>query len=80
MAFVLKYLESKGRTSRTAEINRLVRGCTGVRRTTGQHPGGMIVVPEGHDIHEFTCATSLPMMANRESLPHILITMLLANN
>ena len=52
--FVLKYLESKGRTSRTAEINRLVRGCTGVRRTTGQHPGGMIVVPEGHDIHEFT--------------------------
>ncbi|HHV94615.1 MAG TPA: PolC-type DNA polymerase III [Firmicutes bacterium] len=52
--FVCKYLESKGRTARTAEINRLVRGCTGVRRTTGQHPGGMIVVPEGRDINEFS--------------------------
>ena len=52
--FVRKYLESKGETARTAEINRLVRGCTGVRRTTGQHPGGMIVVPQGHDISEFT--------------------------
>ncbi|NMB11111.1 MAG: PolC-type DNA polymerase III [Firmicutes bacterium] len=52
--FVRKYLESKGRTARMPEINRLVRGCTGVRRTTGQHPGGMIVVPQGHDINEFT--------------------------
>jgi DNA polymerase-3 subunit alpha (Gram-positive type) len=52
--FVRKYLESKGKTARSAEINRLVRGCTGVRRTTGQHPGGMIVVPQGHDINEFT--------------------------
>ncbi len=52
--FVLKYLESKGQTPRSAEVNRLVRGCSGVRRTTGQHPGGMIVVPEGHDINEFT--------------------------
>lgn len=52
--FVRKYFEAKGKTPRTAEINRLVRGCTGVRRTTGQHPGGMIVVPQGHDITEFT--------------------------
>ena len=52
--FVVKYLESRGETLRSAEINRLVRGCSGVRRTTGQHPGGMIVVPEGHDITEFT--------------------------
>ncbi|NLY51446.1 MAG: PolC-type DNA polymerase III [Firmicutes bacterium] len=52
--FVCKYLESKGQTARTAEINRLVKGCTGVRRTTGQHPGGMIVVPEGRDINEFS--------------------------
>ncbi|NLY30104.1 MAG: PolC-type DNA polymerase III [Firmicutes bacterium] len=52
--FVCKYLESKGQTVRTAEINRLVKGCTGVRRTTGQHPGGMIVVPEGRDINEFS--------------------------
>ncbi|NLK08845.1 MAG: PolC-type DNA polymerase III [Firmicutes bacterium] len=52
--FIMKYLEDKGDTLRTAEINRLVRGCSGVRRTTGQHPGGMIVVPEGHEITEFT--------------------------
>ncbi len=52
--FVCQYLESKGLTARTAEINRLVRGCTGVRRTTGQHPGGMIVVPQGRDINEFS--------------------------
>ena len=52
--YVKKFLESQGREARNAEINRLVRGCTGVRRTTGQHPGGLIVVPRGRDIHEFT--------------------------
>ncbi|OUM97476.1 MAG: hypothetical protein BAA04_09000 [Firmicutes bacterium ZCTH02-B6] len=52
--YVKKFLESLGREARNAEINRLVRGCTGVRRTTGQHPGGLIVVPRGRDIHEFT--------------------------
>jgi DNA polymerase III, alpha subunit (gram-positive type) len=52
--YVKKYLESVGVEARAAEVDRLVRGCTGVRRTTGQHPGGLVVVPEGEDIHDFT--------------------------
>lgn len=52
--FVMKYLEQIGETRRNAEINRLVTKITGVRRTTGQHPGGMMVVPEDMDIHDFT--------------------------
>jgi len=52
--FVKKYLESKGKVVTNAEIKRLVAGCTGVKRTTGQHPGGIIVVPKNRDIHEFT--------------------------
>ncbi len=52
--YVRKFLQDKGVTPRTAEINRLVKGILGVRKTTGQHPGGMMVVPRGRDIHEFT--------------------------
>jgi DNA polymerase-3 subunit alpha (Gram-positive type) len=52
--FVKKYMEDENRKVRNAEINRLVQGITGVRKTTGQHPGGLIVVPQGHDINEFT--------------------------
>ena len=52
--FVRKYFESKGQRIRSAEVERLVQGCTGVRRTTGQHPGGMMVVPSDRDIFEFT--------------------------
>ncbi|HHT72498.1 MAG TPA: PolC-type DNA polymerase III [Firmicutes bacterium] len=52
--FVMKYLEQIGETRRSAEVNRLVTKITGVRRTTGQHPGGMMVVPEDMDIHDFT--------------------------
>jgi DNA polymerase-3 subunit alpha (Gram-positive type) len=52
--FVKKYAEEKSLNISNAEIRRLVKGITGVRRTTGQHPGGLIVVPKGHDIHEFT--------------------------
>jgi len=52
--FVRKYLEERGLTARQAEINRLVKGITGVKRTTGQHPGGLMVVPRRVDIHLFT--------------------------
>ena len=41
-------------TIRNAEIDRLVAGCTGVKRTTGQHPGGIIVVPDYMDIFDFS--------------------------
>ena len=50
----MKYLEEKGIHRRHAEINRLKLGCAGIRKTTGQHPGGLIIVPEGRDINEFT--------------------------
>lgn len=52
--FVKKYYDEHGENKRTAEINRLVQGCTGVRRTTGQHPGGIIVVPKSESIYQFT--------------------------
>jgi len=52
--FVKNYLQEKGLDRRGTEINRLVQGCTGVKRTTGQHPGGLMVVPEEMDIHDFT--------------------------
>ncbi len=52
--YVLKYLETTGRTANEAEINRLAKGFEGVKRTTGQHPGGIIVVPSNHNILDFT--------------------------
>jgi DNA polymerase-3 subunit alpha (Gram-positive type) len=52
--FVHGYMEDKGLKLRTAEANRLVKGCTGVRRSTGQHPGGLYVVPKDHEIYDFT--------------------------
>ncbi|TCL69410.1 DNA polymerase-3 subunit alpha (Gram-positive type) [Hydrogenispora ethanolica] len=52
--FVKGYMEDKGLRLRQAEINRLVKGCTGVRRSTGQHPGGMVVVPRNEEIYSFT--------------------------
>ncbi len=52
--FVKKYEEAKDLHLRNSEIERLVQGITGVRRTTGQHPGGLIVVPRDRDIMEFT--------------------------
>ena len=48
------YFEERGDRKRNCEITRIVQGCTGVRRTTGQHPGGIIVLPIGWDIEEFT--------------------------
>ncbi|MCR5459276.1 MAG: PolC-type DNA polymerase III [Acetatifactor sp.] len=52
--YVKHYFEEKGITKRTSEIERLSVGCTGVRRSTGQHPGGIVVLPLGQDINSFT--------------------------
>lgn len=52
--FVRNYFTDKGVTARNAHINHLINGCTGVKRTTGQHPGGIMVVPRDMDVHHFT--------------------------
>ena len=52
--FVKGYCEDKGITKKTAEIERLAIGCTGVKRTTGQHPGGIVVIPGYMDVFDFT--------------------------
>lgn len=57
--FVRNYLDEKKLLSRQAEITRLLKGCSGVKRTTGQHPGGVMVVPKSSDIHHF-CPIQYP--------------------
>lgn len=52
--YVKNYFEERGQHKRNAEIDRLIEGCVGVRRTTGQHPGGIVVLPHGEDIYSFT--------------------------
>lgn len=52
--YVKKYYEEHGQSKRKVEINRLTAGCVGVKRTTGQHPGGIIVLPHGEEIDSFT--------------------------
>ena len=51
--YVKKYYEDKNQPINKAEITRIAKGCTGIKRTTGQHPGGIIVVPKGREIFEF---------------------------
>lgn len=52
--YVKNYYEERGNRKRNCEIDRIVQGCTGIRRSTGQHPGGIIVLPYGEDINSFT--------------------------
>ncbi len=52
--FVKNYYEERNERKRICEIDRIVQGCTGIRRSTGQHPGGIIVLPLGEDINSFT--------------------------
>ena len=52
--YVRNYYEERGQRKRRCEIERISQGCTGIRRSTGQHPGGIVVLPHGHNINEFT--------------------------
>ncbi len=65
--FVKKYFEKRGMTPAIAEIDRLVQGCTGVKRTTGQHPGGIMVVPRKEDIHWY-CPVQHPADDNNTDI------------
>ncbi|MCI8284111.1 MAG: PolC-type DNA polymerase III [Firmicutes bacterium] len=53
LGYVKRYFEERGQIVNKCEAERLALGCTGVRKTTGQHPGGIVIVPEGHEIYEF---------------------------
>lgn len=52
--YVKGYFDDHNQVKRTAEIDRIARGCTGIRRSTGQHPGGIVIVPRDKEIYDFT--------------------------
>ena len=52
--YVRKYMETKGIIMRNPEIERIAKGCTGIKRTTGQHPGGIVVIPGYMEVFDFT--------------------------
>ena len=52
--YVKGYFSDRGISRRNSEIERIASGCVGVKRTTGQHPGGIVVLPLGEEIYSFT--------------------------
>ncbi len=78
--FVKGYCEDKNIVMRTAEVERLALGCTGVKRTTGQHPGGIVVIPDYMDVlilHHFNFQQRIQILLGEQ---HTLIIMQLMND